>query len=452
MTEEKKKKKDKEGKKKKKKTLLLLGCVQIPPSNDNSLVQPPVEGTTDAVQVAAHSLSEVDAKKAAKRQRKLAKIAARNEKKEAKKLEKLNKKLGKIVQEGEMKDENKSKKKKKKKKENNNGGEATETTTTQQSGRRASIGDDSVVVTELPLSESVRRKIEVMSDLNGAKKLQKEKKKKKKKSKDDKNLSDDEGKTKKRKADSAPEKEDEVSSKKRKKVSENLEPGVHQPLTEEGETQRTEKKKKKSRKNRESAEISDSFVFSASVNEAVDSNDVTPTLSAAQSSEVTKKKSKKSKVDRERESAVPTTTTAATNANSSAAPIPPERASKKKKSKKLKALKDAESTAGSDVDTPMKTAKNQFLTELKGKVKKREVAPLASPLPVATKETSPTLNDEVFATPKRTDSNGAPPRVTMGQWGKVELGSTEKTQKFFRLLGGMKKPTGSPLSFRSSNG
>jgi len=263
----------------------------------------------------------------------------------------------------------------------------------------------------------------------------------------------------KRKSECVPEENNAESSKKRKKVVDKA-GGTVQQLSTEGDEAKP-KKKKKSKKNRESLEISESFVYSASANNSVDSNNVTPNLSITEAGETTtatkKKKSKKFKGDHREESAASTTTTAVADGDtttagpiSSEAPVPPERKSKNKKSKKSKALQDAESTTVSDVDTPMKTAKNQFLTELKGKVKKREVAPMASPLPAVTKVAP--LNDEVFATPKKADTTGAPPRIAMGQWGKVELGSTEKTQKFFRLLGGMKKPTGSPLSFRSSNG
>merc|ERR1719259_1493486 len=82
-------------------------------------------------------------------------------------------------------------------------------------------------------------------------------------------------------------------AKKRKKVVDKA-GGTVQQLSTEGDEAKP-KKKKKSKKNRESLEISESFVYSASANNSVDSNNVTPNLSITEAGETTTTATKKKK-------------------------------------------------------------------------------------------------------------------------------------------------------------
>ena len=162
-------------------------------------------------------------------------------------------------------------------------------------------------------------------------------------------------------------------------------------------------------------------------------------------------------------------------ANAVDAPNPPDRPKKKKK----KTASDAESRSasnGAESDVPaaplaadddstpatestpatsvVTPVKEKLVNELKEKVKKKKRKSdevLTSSDLTASTTPSTRKDEEVFETPTKSLSTPAA-KPSLGQWGTVELGSTEKTQKFFRLLGGLKKPTGSPLSFRSSKG
>jgi len=444
----------KKKKKKEKKTKLLLGCIHVPSSNEESFFEQNAE-----------TKSEKDEKKEAKKRKKLAKIAERNEKKERKKRKKVDKKLG-IDVEGaatgieetaaasiekkkkkrkdseEGKDKKKKKKDKKKQKVSHGdvAGDADDVSVVKR--KISPIGDDSVVVVELSLDE------DGAAELGGKKRKL-------------------EGIVPKRK-------------KKKRKIEESA--ALELPTAEETVKRKKSKKEKKQSMKMKLAELAESvphvptIIVSSHVNDdSIDSKHVSTLMSpvsAAAGGAGLPSIQERNDADSSDTNTPSAALTSSTNDAIPANPDPPVRTKKKKKKSKSDSegsapndintptpndintpiLDDVNTPTPNDVDTPTKAMKNELISELKEKVKKKKRK--SDPVPeekIATPvEVTTTPKDHVFSTPTKTPTSTAKP--SLGQWGNTQLGSTEKTQKFFRLLGGMKKPGGSPLSFRSSKG
>jgi len=225
---------------------------------------------------------------------------------------------------------------------------------------------------------------------------------------------------------------DEEGKKKPKLNDEDVSVPVDIPA--HSDTASTSKPKKKKKDRRESAELSDSFLFEKSTNNpkdgSVTSNNVSCLMSPSSKPECNPR-------------------TEATSSSPGPTPVPMERKKKKKKKEEtscvdkietLRELTQQQLSKEETVETPTKGAKKNVMAELKEKVKSRK---LDSSMVKSTEEEKP-------STP--TPQPAPPSNPAMGQWGNVELGSNEKTQKFFRLLGGMKRPNSSPLSFKGPKG